>query len=52
MKCVSCGKGIGSEKFWVDFACPSCGKGKIIRCEKCKATENKYKCEKCSFTGP
>ncbi|MFH1445349.1 MAG: zinc finger domain-containing protein [Nanoarchaeota archaeon] len=52
MKCNSCGKRVEAEAFWVEFACPSCGKEKIIRCEKCKKQGNQYKCSKCGFTGP
>ena len=52
MKCSSCGRGVESEKFWVEFACPGCTKTKVIRCEKCKGTENKYKCGECGFEGP
>jgi len=52
MVCTSCGKGITTEKFWVEFPCPVCGKSRIIRCEKCKSLENKYECVKCKFIGP
>ena len=52
MKCSSCGKRIESEQFWVRFSCPSCGKGSVIRCEKCKTMENKYACASCKFKGP
>ena len=52
MRCVSCGKLIESEKFWVRFPCPGCAKGIVIRCGKCKTTENKYKCPGCGFEGP
>ncbi len=52
MKCVSCGKKVESEKNWVEFPCPGCGKTRILRCERCKKLENQYECEKCGFTGP
>lgn len=52
MKCTSCGKRIESEKNWVEFACPQCGKVSILRCEKCKRLENTYECQDCSFIGP
>jgi len=52
MLCTSCGKRIEAEQFWVEFACPKCGKEKIIRCEKCKNLENPYHCSQCGFTGP
>ena len=49
--CTSCGKRIESETDWVEFSCPACGKVTIIRCNKCKRLENKYKCS-CGFEGP
>lgn len=52
MKCSSCGKGVEAEKFWVNFPCPKCRQGTIIRCAKCKTTENAYTCSACSFKGP
>ena len=52
MRCASCGKRIESERFWVEFDCPKCGKIKIIRCEKCKRMVNTYTCPKCGFVGP
>jgi predicted RNA-binding Zn-ribbon protein involved in translation (DUF1610 family) len=52
MKCTNCGINIESEKVWVGFSCPKCGKGKIIRCDRCRKLENQYKCEECGFTGP
>lgn len=52
MRCVSCGKRIEAEQFWVEFMCPKCGKGKIVRCEKCKSLINPYECPKCGFRGP
>ncbi|MBU0898868.1 MAG: DUF1610 domain-containing protein [Nanoarchaeota archaeon] len=51
MKCTSCGRGVETEKYWVKFTCPDCGKVEIIRCEKCKNQSNQYTC-KCGFTGP
>ena len=52
MKCSSCGVNIGSSENWVEFSCPSCGKEKIVRCEKCRKMVNTYKCKSCSFIGP
>jgi len=52
LKCTSCGKRVETEKNWVGFKCPQCGKGNIIRCEKCKKLENSYKCPECGFEGP
>ena len=51
-RCTTCGLSVESEKIWVDFKCPSCGKTKIIRCERCKRLENPYTCEGCGFKGP
>ena len=48
-RCTSCGT---EAKFnYSEFTCPSCGKGKIIRCESCKDLATKYGCS-CGFTGP
>lgn len=52
LKCSSCGKRVETEKNWVEFTCPQCGKGNIIRCERCKKLENQYKCPDCEFEGP
>ena len=52
MRCISCGRRIEAESFWVEFDCPKCGKAKIIRCEKCKRMINPYECPKCGFRGP
>jgi len=52
MKCSSCGRNIETEKNWVEFPCPECGKEKITRCSKCKKLINAYKCSKCGFIGP
>ncbi len=51
-RCTTCGISVESEKIWVEFSCPACGKARIIRCEKCKRLENPYACESCGFTGP
>ncbi len=52
MNCSSCGVNIETQKNWVEFDCPSCGKKKIVRCERCKILENTYMCESCKFIGP
>ena len=52
MKCTNCGINIESENVWVGFPCPKCGKGKILRCDRCRKLENQYKCEDCGFVGP
>lgn len=52
MRCTSCGKLVEAEQFWVEFPCPSCGKARVIRCEKCKGMENPYTCPSCAFKGP
>jgi predicted RNA-binding Zn-ribbon protein involved in translation (DUF1610 family) len=51
-KCSTCGRSVESESIWVEFPCPSCGKVKIVRCEKCKRLENPYICPSCGFRGP
>jgi predicted RNA-binding Zn-ribbon protein involved in translation (DUF1610 family) len=52
MKCTSCGRSVESERIWVEFRCPACGKATITRCEKCKRLENPYTCPECDFKGP
>jgi len=52
MKCSSCGMGVETETYWVEFSCPACGKEKMIRCERCKKQANQYSCKKCGFVGP
>lgn len=52
LKCVSCGKRVETESYWVRFPCPECGQENIIRCERCRKLANKYKCTKCGFEGP
>ncbi len=47
--CSSCGSGTSD---YVEFACPSCGKAKVVRCKKCRENENPYKCKDCGFEGP
>jgi predicted RNA-binding Zn-ribbon protein involved in translation (DUF1610 family) len=51
-RCITCGVSVESERIWVEFKCPGCGKESIIRCEKCKRLENPYTCKGCGFTGP
>jgi len=52
IRCVSCGKRVETEKFWVGFPCPSCGDTKIVRCERCRRLVVTYQCPKCEFEGP
>jgi len=52
MKCSSCGINIETQKNWVEFDCPSCGKEKITRCERCRKAVNHYECGSCKFIGP
>lgn len=52
MQCTSCGVKIGSSGSWVEFACPSCTKERIVRCSRCKKIVNSYKCKSCEFVGP
>jgi hypothetical protein len=49
-KCTSCNREL--KKDYTEFNCPSCGKAKIVRCNRCKATVKKYKCPECGFIGP
>jgi predicted RNA-binding Zn-ribbon protein involved in translation (DUF1610 family) len=51
-KCSTCGIRVESDRIWVEFACPACGKSRIVRCEKCKRLENPYTCQDCGFKGP
>jgi len=52
LKCNSCGKEIINDKGSVQFNCPNCGKGIIIRCRHCREIAAKYKCPICGFEGP
>ncbi|MFQ5405630.1 MAG: zinc finger domain-containing protein [Candidatus Micrarchaeia archaeon] len=47
--CVTCGRATDD---YVEYKCPSCGKGKITRCKTCRQNENKYVCPDCGFNGP
>jgi Zn-ribbon RNA-binding protein len=47
--CISCGR---LTNQYVEFACPKCGEGIIIRCEECRMSYTKYRCPKCGFEGP
>ncbi|MDD3245067.1 MAG: zinc finger domain-containing protein [Candidatus ainarchaeum sp.] len=49
-KCSSCNKEVVSN--YTTFKCPSCGKTKVIRCERCKTTVKTYRCKECGFIGP
>ncbi len=48
-KCSTCGRGTDD---YVEFSCPHCGKGKIVRCGSCRENDNKYACQECGFKGP
>ncbi|RLG15119.1 MAG: RNA-binding protein [Candidatus Nanohalarchaeota archaeon] len=52
MKCISCGKNIGSTTHYSTFLCPACGETQITRCNQCKKRAVRYKCSKCGFIGP
>lgn len=52
MRCSSCGKRVEAESYWVRFQCPECGKGDVVRCERCRKLSVVYKCPKCEFEGP
>lgn len=47
--CVSCGR---LTNQYVEFRCPSCGEGNIIRCYSCREKHTRYRCTKCDFEGP
>lgn len=49
-KCSSCGTEV--LKAYSEFACPNCGKTKIVRCKSCRVLGSKYNCSGCDFTGP
>jgi len=52
LTCMSCGRRVEAESEWVRFPCPGCRKTTILRCKKCKKTENPYVCPECKFSGP
>ncbi|MBI5391558.1 RNA-binding protein [Candidatus Woesearchaeota archaeon] len=52
MVCNSCKTKIANMKGSVQFKCPSCGKGEILRCPHCRKVGTRYACGLCSFTGP
>jgi predicted RNA-binding Zn-ribbon protein involved in translation (DUF1610 family) len=47
--CTSCGK---LTKDYVEFKCPKCNEGVIIRCRECRENFRSYKCSVCGFEGP
>ncbi|MFA5406182.1 MAG: zinc finger domain-containing protein [Candidatus Nanoarchaeia archaeon] len=49
--CVSCGKDVSTINNSVVFDCPKCGKGKIVRCGKCRRLGISYSCVECGFKG-
>ncbi|MCX6801399.1 MAG: zinc finger domain-containing protein [Candidatus Diapherotrites archaeon] len=49
-KCGTCNTTITRD--YINFKCPSCGKGQIVRCEHCKETAKTYTCTECGFMGP
>ncbi|OGS48181.1 MAG: RNA-binding protein [Euryarchaeota archaeon RBG_16_68_13] len=50
-RCTSCGA-VLSEKGSTSFLCPSCGKGAIGRCTRCRDQSVLYRCPTCGFEGP
>jgi predicted RNA-binding Zn-ribbon protein involved in translation (DUF1610 family) len=52
IKCVSCGKSVETDSYWVRFPCPACGEESVVRCERCRKIVVTYKCPKCGFDGP
>jgi len=51
-KCTSCSAEIAPRENATRFLCPNCGKGEIVRCEKCRKLSNVYKCPVCGYKGP
>ena len=51
-KCSSCNIDITNVNGSVEFNCPKCGKGKMVRCNQCRANSIKYMCNECKFEGP
>lgn len=49
-KCGSCGMEVMES--YVEFECPQCGEGIIVRCKSCRVLGVKYVCDKCGFKGP
>ncbi|HEY4705042.1 MAG TPA: zinc finger domain-containing protein [Thermoplasmata archaeon] len=50
-RCNSCGvvlHGLGTTA----FPCPSCGKGTIGRCRRCRDQSVAYRCPECGYQGP
>ena len=47
--CSTCGRQTSSATV---FACPGCGKTKIVRCDSCRQGKNPYVCGECGFQGP
>ncbi|MDE1855707.1 MAG: RNA-binding protein [Candidatus Micrarchaeota archaeon] len=47
--CSSCGR---LTDQYVEFKCPSCGKGHIVRDYRCRENFVKYTCKECGFEGP
>ncbi|HZX44507.1 MAG TPA: zinc finger domain-containing protein [Candidatus Nanoarchaeia archaeon] len=52
LKCSSCKSIITNLEGSTRFACPSCGKTTIIRCNHCRDVGTKYTCAECNFEGP
>jgi Zn-ribbon RNA-binding protein len=50
--CNSCKAKVGSSDASINFKCPSCGKGEIIRCKACRVRVIAYICPDCGFEGP
>ena len=50
-KCSSCSLDITNVNGSVEFNCPKCGKGKLVRCSQCRTNGIKYVCSECGFEG-
>ncbi len=47
--CISCGR-LSTE--YVEFKCPSCMQGAIIRDRICRERHTRYRCPNCGTEGP
>lgn len=50
--CTTCKAAVPKGTGYSRFPCPSCGETEVVRCDRCKALVNRYKCAKCGFEGP
>jgi len=50
--CTSLKKQITNIAGTVQFLCPKCGKGQIVRSKEARKQATKYRCPECGFVGP